>query len=92
MAKSGRTENLLDVLTKYVIWGFWRLGLNRLISHKRSGNNRVIKFLRSPAVIYNLLKFRISYEYPFFSHSYGGITAITRSEIRLVIPVVPKGL
>ena len=29
MVKSGRTEYLLDVLTKYVILGLCRLGLNR---------------------------------------------------------------
>jgi hypothetical protein len=29
MVEFGRTENLLDVLTQYEIFGFCRLGLNR---------------------------------------------------------------
>jgi len=30
MVKFGKTENLLDLLTQFEIWGFYGLGLNRL--------------------------------------------------------------
>ena len=62
MVKSGRIENLLDVLTKYVTLGFCRLGLNRLKFYRTktwdimtknqiSANYRYIEIIKGSAIV-----------------------------------------
>lgn len=64
----GETKNLLDVLTQYEIFGFCRLGLNRLIFYRTKTwdiktENQISTEWRFIEIIQELVKFHICYGY-----------------------------